>query len=420
MSAAPRSSPQHPLAQNHRHIVELTAIHPGAAQHSLVLGVPRSSHGPTREEEVLLALTARHDALRLRVLPSLDEAAVLDPPDHLNRPRVATVDEAADVARRFLAEPLQLTESAAAVFQVIEVADGPTGHVVVAKASHLGSDATSRFLWLSEREALLADPRVVLPPTQQWTAYRQWETTHAVVGEPSHLVHDLGRPPWELGSRAGDHVGMLLGVIHRADHPSVAGLRGFAAVAWFAAAFVALAQEAKLATAPVVAIPMSFRRETGVERAVGDFVDHLVVAAPPGEHSSPAAMEDVLRRQYAQPVPLRVRLAPLGADRWRDPAPLTQAVLSFQPSSAAAPPFLLNLPGEVGDVALHRGESFLPVFVPVTPLERQDIALICSIYRGELRWRLSVRVGLGVAERLPELEERLERIVARLADRGGS
>lgn len=420
MSGTTRSQTRSPLAQNHRHIAELAAVHPGAAQHSVVLGVPRSSHGPAREEAALLALAARHEALRLRVVPSLDQAEVLDPPNHIDRSTASSMEEAAAMARRFLAEPFDLTRDPAAVFEIVEVAEGPLGHVVVAKASHLASDATSRFQWLSEREALLADLNTALPPTQQWTAYGAWEAAHAVAGEPDMLMEDLQRPPWDLGDRGGEHQGMVLGSIHCADLPPVAGLRGFAAVAWFTASFVALAQEAELAAVPVVAIPMSFRRETGVDRAVGDFVDHLVVVAPPGDRSRPAVIADVLRRQFAQPVPLRMRLGPLGPDRWRDPAPLTQAVLSFQPSSASAPPFLLNLPGEMGGVALRRGESLLPVFVPVTPLERQDIALICALYRGEVRWRLSVRAGLGLVERLPELEERLKRILVRLADRDGS
>lgn len=397
-----RTTADHPLAENQRFLAELAQVHPGSAQHSSVIEVGAGRHGPADEVSVLRDLGRRHEALRLQVTSELDRA-VLAAETWCETIEADDLAEAHACARTFLEGAIDLEAEPAWQFQVITVRSEHVSHLLVGKVHHVALDAESRFTFLSDRHALLDGRAASLGAAAPWTAYADWEAANSAQDDPAgRRLRDL--PPLGLGPRAGSHDGMRLGPIRRAPAPTGLDQRGLRAMGWFAAAFTDAAVALGLADQPVVALPMSFRRPTGARSAIGDFVDHLIVAPADPSQRNPDAVAAELRRQAAAPIPLRRRLLPLGEDRWRDPSPLTQAVVSYQPGTAVAPPFLLNLPGEAGGAALSRGEQYAPVFVPVTPLERQDVALLCSVFDGELRWRVSARSGLGLADDLDGLD----------------
>lgn len=138
-------------------------------------------------------------------------------------------------------------------------------------------------------------------------------------------------------------------------------------------------------------------------------MDHISLSFPTISNDTLTETEDFLRTADKNHLPLRVLLNRLGTEVFSDPAPLTQAVVSYQPASPIAPPFLLDVPGDDEGTAMSGGQHVAPIFVPVTPLERQDIAIICSLYRGQLRWRLSVRAGVMSQDRQNELDCALQR-----------
>ena len=402
------------LAENQRHIAELATHIPAVGQHSTVVAVPAGLHDPIVEQGTVRWLQCRHEALRLRVAHSNTVAVPVDP-EELTSVEITSAHSRHTVEstiRSWLADAVNLHEDLAVSMRIFPVTGG--GHFLAIKASHIAVDAYSRQIFLSDREQFLTNEAgsLAVPALQQWRLYRIFEersrATEAYIAE----IADRLRPAtaWQFDNRPTKHEGMQLGPvrIRQIEAPSTVRI-GRPAMAFFTVALARLAHRCGLSDYPVVSLPRTYRGPARAPRAFGNFVDHISLSFPTISNDTLTETEDFLRTADKNHLPLRVLLNRLGTEVFSDPAPLTQAVVSYQPASPIAPPFLLDVPGDDEGTAMSGGQHVAPIFVPVTPLERQDIAIICSLYRGQLRWRLSVRAGVMSQDRQNELDCALQR-----------
>lgn len=411
----------HPLAQNQRLIAELAEHLPGVAQHPSMFDVPPGLHSPAREAQALETLVDRFEALRLRVCDDVASAEPTPRGDSVVLADPLGRHEALTAARQFLLQPIALRREAPWQFLVLPLEPAGTGHLVAIKVNHIAADAPSRYTFIAERVAATRDVAPAARPVDRaWRRYQAWEAERVATLDLEASLEPLaGHTGWEFstGTR-GRHAGMRLGDVRRHPAPAWAVDKGRRAIALFVTSLGLLGRRTGLAPVPAVAVPHSFRRQSGCLDGIGDFVDHLVVPVAAGSAPSTtlAAVDDHLTRELAAGIPLRLRVAQSGRALLEDPAPFTQAIISFQPSSDVAAPYLLALPDEHVGVPGERGERVLPVDVPVVPLERQDIAVMCCVHRSELRWRLSTRTDVVGEEDHRHLESLLETEVHAVAE----